>query len=75
MLTINRIKPTHFIEVVGNKYDATTYCRDCCFIKFIEDFTSHTKQTTCLKTVAVFKIKLKDNQDIANEIINKALAA
>ena len=55
---ISRIKATHFIEIIKGKYTNSIY-QDCYEIMYIDYKLKQTDKAKSLKTIAVFKIKLK----------------
>jgi hypothetical protein len=54
----NRIKPDFFLEVYKGTYTNTIY-KLCLNIDLFEDFLNTQKDWDNLKTIAIFKIKLK----------------
>ena len=55
---VNRINATHFIEMYVGIYTKTIY-QYCFDIKDLDFALKTTKQSSNLKTIAIFKIKLK----------------
>lgn len=51
--------PTHFIEVYSNSID--TYYTGVVLIDFLSEYLSETDNSIWLKTIAVWKIKFKEN--------------
>jgi len=56
---ISRIKATHFIEIYKGMYSKEIYQQSCYEIIFLDFSLKCTEKTANLKTIGIFKIKLK----------------